>query len=177
MNVIQSNTQIGQCSVLQNLREQPCIAAIKLLRPLRIVSVARCIIEESEWGVSEVFGPHKKRRQVLHPSPLPPSSHTQCPEIKIQKQHILIIRYPSKIWLFWAYLEQASYSNFLLLFCGLVLIVVMVMMMPFHYILYLLYLYLYIYFILKNNMRDDGDDNDGVFLIPYQETAAIRQSC
>ena len=42
-------------------------------------------------------------------------------------------------------------------------------------------IYSYIYFILKNNMRDDGDDNDdedvGVFLIPYQETAAIRQSC
>ena len=90
---IQSNTQIGQCSVLQNLRE-PCIAAIKPLRPLRIVSVARCIIEESEWGVSEVFGPHKKRRQVLPPSPPPLLSHT---EITIQKQHILIIRYPSKI--------------------------------------------------------------------------------
>ena len=32
-----------------------------------------------------------------------------------------------------------------------------------------------------NNVRNDGDDNDdedvGVFLIPYQETAAIRQSC
>ena len=75
MNVIQSNTQIGQCSVLQNLRE-PCIAAIKPLRPLRIVSVARCIIEESEWGVSEVFGPHKKRRQVLPPSPPPPLLNT-----------------------------------------------------------------------------------------------------
>ena len=77
-------------------------------------------------------------------------------------------------------MEQASYSNFLLLFC-FDLIVVIAMMMPFHYILYLLYLYLYIYFILKNNMRDDGGDNDdeyvGVFLIPYQETAAIRQSC
>ena len=74
MNVIQSNTQIGQSAELQNLRE-PCIAAMKLLRPLRIVSVARCIIEESEWGVSEVFGPHKKRRQVLHPSP-PHLTHT-----------------------------------------------------------------------------------------------------